>query len=177
MVRKESTKWNVYVYLHVHWLRPQNLKKQNFTLEMTLVYSIKQDAHTNKQEKGALSTTYMSKWTVLLLPKCILIFSHKVIEQKTTFSNNTFCQLTFFPTYVGAVLTSKTQSDKQLEKAKHQAKSVIHALHKAQDKMDEFEVCSTVNVQCWENSNKWNFFFFLCVANSQIRRILFDFCL
>ncbi len=42
--------------------------------------------------------------------------------------------------FIGAVLTSKSQSDNQLEKAKHEAKKVIHALHKAQDKMDEFEV-------------------------------------
>jgi hypothetical protein len=40
----------------------------------------------------------------------------------------------------GAVLSSKAQSDRQLEEARTEARRIIHAFHKCQDKLDEMEV-------------------------------------
>ena len=40
----------------------------------------------------------------------------------------------------GAVLSSKARSDRDLERSRSEARRIIHALHKAQDKMDELEV-------------------------------------
>ena len=40
----------------------------------------------------------------------------------------------------GAVLSSKAQSDRQLEEARTEARKIIHAFHKCQDKLDEVEV-------------------------------------
>ena len=40
----------------------------------------------------------------------------------------------------GAVLSSKAQSDRQLEEARAEARRIIHAFHKCQDRMDELEV-------------------------------------
>ena len=40
----------------------------------------------------------------------------------------------------GAVLSSKAQSDKKLEDARTEARRIIHAFHKCQDKLDEVEV-------------------------------------
>ena len=40
----------------------------------------------------------------------------------------------------GAVLSSKAQSDRQLEEARAEARKIIHAFHKCQDKLDEVEV-------------------------------------
>ena len=41
---------------------------------------------------------------------------------------------------IGAVLSAKAQLDQQLHEAKHHARHVITALHKAQDKIDLLEV-------------------------------------
>lgn len=40
----------------------------------------------------------------------------------------------------GAVLSSKAQSDRDLEKTREEARKIVHALHKAQDRMDDLEV-------------------------------------
>ncbi len=42
--------------------------------------------------------------------------------------------------YLGSVLSSKAQSDAQLHKARIEARRIIHALHKAQDKVEVLEV-------------------------------------
>lgn len=34
-----------------------------------------------------------------------------------------------------------TRSNIQLHKARHEAKNIIHAFHKAQDKLEEVQVC------------------------------------
>ena len=41
---------------------------------------------------------------------------------------------------VGAILSSKSQSDKDLEERRNEARKIIHAFHKAQDRMDDYEV-------------------------------------
>ena len=40
----------------------------------------------------------------------------------------------------GAVLSSKAQSDRKLEDARAEARRIIHAFHKCQDKVDQLEV-------------------------------------
>ena len=40
----------------------------------------------------------------------------------------------------GAVLSSKAQSDRQLTEARVEARKIIHAFHKCQDKVDVLEV-------------------------------------
>ena len=45
----------------------------------------------------------------------------------------------------GVVITAKAPTEAKLHKAKEKERKLIHALHKAQDKMDEFEVCSFVS--------------------------------
>ena len=45
----------------------------------------------------------------------------------------------------GAVLSSKAQSDRQLEEARAEARKIIHAFHKCQDKLDEMEVKITIH--------------------------------
>lgn len=39
----------------------------------------------------------------------------------------------------GAVLSAKAQSDNQLEEARKQARKIVHAFHKCQDRMDDME--------------------------------------
>ena len=41
----------------------------------------------------------------------------------------------------GAVLSAKSRSDQQLDEARLKARTIIHAFHKAQDKLDALEVC------------------------------------
>jgi len=48
--------------------------------------------------------------------------------------------LLLFSSFSGAILSSKSQSDKDLEDRRNEARKIIHAFHKAQDKMDDFEV-------------------------------------
>ena len=40
----------------------------------------------------------------------------------------------------GAFLSSKTQSDRKLQQARVEARKIIHAFHKCQDKLDQAEV-------------------------------------
>ena len=49
------------------------------------------------------------------------------------------CHHLCFPC-IGAVISSKSQSDQELEESRAEARKIIHALHKAQDKMDHLEV-------------------------------------
>ena len=57
----------------------------------------------------------------------------------------------------GAVLSSKSQSDRQLEEACSEARRIIHALHKCQDKFDEVEV-STDTRLCLHSNDVLNKF-------------------
>lgn len=41
----------------------------------------------------------------------------------------------------GSVLSSVTRSNTETHKARREARRIIHALHKAQDKLDQVEVC------------------------------------
>lgn len=50
---------------------------------------------------------------------------------------NTPC---FSSLLTGAVLSAKSQSDQQLSEARIQARTIVHAFHKAQDKLDDLEV-------------------------------------
>ena len=47
------------------------------------------------------------------------------------------------PSFLGAVLSSKAQSDNQLKVARREARNVIHALHKSQDRLKTAEVIWT----------------------------------
>lgn len=47
-------------------------------------------------------------------------------------------QLCSFPK--GALLSSKAQSDRDLENTRNEARKIVHALHRAQDRMDDLEV-------------------------------------
>ena len=40
----------------------------------------------------------------------------------------------------GSVLSAKSRSDQQLSEARLKARTIVHAFHKAQDKMDALEV-------------------------------------
>ena len=44
------------------------------------------------------------------------------------------------PPLKGAVLSSKAQTDRDLERIREEARKIVHALHKAQDRMDDLEV-------------------------------------
>ena len=49
----------------------------------------------------------------------------------------------------GAVLSSKSRSDQQLAEARLKARKIIHAFHKAQDRLDVMEVCVIKHDTCW----------------------------
>lgn len=58
----------------------------------------------------------------------------------------------------GAVLSSKSRSDKQLSEARLKARTIVHAFHKAQDRLDVLEVC----IQCTSSHNH-NYSFIKCL--------------
>ena len=47
----------------------------------------------------------------------------------------------------GAVLSSKAQSDRKLEEARSEARRIIHAFHKCQDRVDLLEVILHLTMQ------------------------------
>ena len=55
----------------------------------------------------------------------------------------------------GAVLSSKAQSDRQLEEARSEARRIIHAFHKCQDKLDAVEVKIIISYICIELARGW----------------------
>lgn len=57
-----------------------------------------------------------------------------------TIYNTFYINRSLYPDIAGAVLSAKSQSDQQLSEARLKARKIIHAFHKAQDKMDELEV-------------------------------------
>lgn len=57
-------------------------------------------------------------------------------------SDSSFRQMSYTFTKLGSVFSSVTKSNTELQKARGEAKRIIHALHKAQDKLDQAEVLS-----------------------------------
>ena len=71
---------------------------------------------------------------------CTCTHTHTCTHSRTQFTHKHTHIHTHTHTHIGVLLSSQSQSDKKFEKAKKEHKNVVHALHKAQDKMDEFEV-------------------------------------
>ena len=61
----------------------------------------------------------------------------RIVNGNPPLSLSNFLSLSLSP---GAILSSKARADDQLHKARQSARDVIHALHKAQDKLNNEEV-------------------------------------